>query len=162
MAEQVPKKRGNCPCSEKLSPAGVSLASPLPCSCFFLKQVGFPVLQSHFLTKIELLVKKEKKESVTWKECAFKFLLHFHKGLIVSLQFIKNGWHIYYGNHINVIFRSSELWCNHWRWSLESFFHFFSRYSNTEVQWAKHTNTKTTLFKFLFCFPSRTALATSF
>lgn len=57
------KNSGNCPCTEKLSPAGLSLVRPLPCSCFFLKQVVSPVLQSYFLTKIELLVKKEKRVS---------------------------------------------------------------------------------------------------
>lgn len=77
----------------------------------------FPCLAKPFSDQNRTSCEKGKNESVTWKECALQIPVPFHKGLIISLQFIKNGWHIYYENHIHVTFCSSELWYNHWHWS---------------------------------------------
>lgn len=93
-AEQVPKNRANCPCSEKLSTTRLLLVGLLHVY-FFLKQIGFPVLQKHFLTKIKLTVCQQRViYLVRGREGLFPSPMHFNKGFFVSNHFIQNGLRI--------------------------------------------------------------------
>lgn len=90
MAEQVLKNRANCPCSEKLSTTRLFLVELLHVY-FFLKQIGFPVLQNCFLTKIKLTVCQQGLiYLVRGKAGLLPSPMPFNKGFFVSLHFIQN------------------------------------------------------------------------